>query len=123
MNRICLTGRLTDSPELRYTSSGTAVANFTLAVDRNYRKKNGEKDTDFIKIVCWQKLGEIVAENLDKGRLISVDGELHINKSKTDERTYINPEVNADNIDFLDYKDKKESVVDGFDDFDDNGFD
>ena len=62
MNRICLTGRLTDSPELRYTSSGTAVANFTLAVDRNYRKKNGEKDTDFIKIVCWQKLGEIVSK-------------------------------------------------------------
>ncbi|MFP4457801.1 MAG: single-stranded DNA-binding protein [Clostridia bacterium] len=126
LNRIVLIGRLTDEPELRYTGNGTAVTNFTLAVERNYTKGNGEKDTDFIKIVCWRGLAETVAEHLGKGRLVGVDGSLEINKSKNEKRTYINPEVNADNVKFLDYADDNsggQSQQDLYDGFDSNGFD
>lgn len=103
MNRICLVGRLTRDPELRMTNSGTPVANFTLAVERNYSDKNGEKPVDFINIVTWRGLAENCARHLGKGRLVGVDGSLQIKKSENDGRTYINPEVNADNVRFLDF--------------------
>lgn len=105
LNRIVLIGRLTRDPELRYTSNGTPVCNFTLAVERNYSSKNGKKDVDFINIVTWRGLAENCARHLGKGRLVGVDGQLHIRKSENNNRTYINPEVNADNVRFLDYAD------------------
>ena len=60
LNRIVLIGRLTRDPELRYTSNGTPVCNFTLAVERNYTNRNGDRDVDFINIVTWRGLAEIV---------------------------------------------------------------
>jgi len=100
-----LIGRLVRDPELRYTSNGTPVANFTLAVERNYRNKQGETEVDYIKIVTWRKLAENVAHHLGKGRLVAVEGSLQIRKSqgKNDNRTYINPEVIANNVKFLDW--------------------
>ena len=53
LNKIMLMGRLVRDPELRHTGSGTAVASFTLAVDRDYKTQSGEKETDFIDIVAW----------------------------------------------------------------------
>ncbi|RCW44136.1 MULTISPECIES: single-stranded DNA-binding protein [unclassified Halanaerobium] len=103
LNRIVLIGRLTRDPELRYTSNGTPVCNFTLAVERNYTNRQGERDVDFIKIVTWRGLAENCARHLGKGRLVGVDGSLHIRKSENNNRTYINPEVTADNVRFLDY--------------------
>lgn len=103
LNRIVLIGRLTRDPELRYTSNGTPVCNFTLAVERNYTNGNGEKDVDFINIVTWRGLAENCARHLGKGRLVGVDGSLQIRKSEKNNRTYINPEVNADNVRFLDF--------------------
>ena len=103
LNRIVLIGRLTASPELRYTSNGTPVCNFTLAVERNYTNRDGDKDVDFINIVTWRGLAENCARHLGKGRLVGVDGSLNIRKSESDGRTYINPEVNADNVRFLDF--------------------
>ena len=103
LNRIVLIGRLTKDPELRYTSNGTPVCNFTLAVERNYTNGNGEKDVDFINIVTWRGLAENCARHLGKGRLVGVDGSLQIRKSENNNRTYINPEVNADNVRFLDF--------------------
>lgn len=105
LNHIVLIGRLVRDPELRYTSNGTPVANFTLAVERNYRNQQGETDVDFIKIVTWRKLAENVAHHLGKGRLVAVEGSLQIRKSqgKNDNRTYINPEVIAKNVQFLDW--------------------
>jgi single-strand DNA-binding protein len=105
LNHIVLIGRLVRDPELRYTSNGTPVANFTLAVERNYRNKQGETDVDYIKIVTWRKLAENVAHHLGKGRLVAVEGSLQIRKSqgKNDNRTYINPEVIANNVKFLDW--------------------
>lgn len=103
LNRIILIGRLTKAPELRYTSNGTPVCNFTLAVERNYTNQNGDRDVDFIPIVTWRGLAENCARHLGKGRLVGVDGALQIRKSENDNRTYINPEVNADNVRFLDW--------------------
>jgi len=103
LNRIVLIGRLTASPELRYTSNGTPVCNFTLAVERNYSDKQGNRPVDFINIVTWRGLAENCAKHLGKGRLVGVDGSLNIRKSESDGRTYINPEVNADNVRFLDF--------------------
>ena len=74
LNRIILIGRLTKDPELRYTPSGVAVAKFTLAVDRNFKNQQGEKETDFINIVVWQKQAENVANYLLKGKLAAVEG-------------------------------------------------
>lgn len=105
LNHIVLIGRLVRDPELRYTSNGTPVANFTLAVERNYKNSQGETDVDYIKIVTWRKLAENVAHHLGKGRLVAVEGSLQIRKSqgKNDNRTYINPEVIANNVQFLDW--------------------
>ncbi len=103
LNRIVLIGRLTRDPELRYTSNGTPVCNFTLAVERNYTNRQGERDVDFINIVTWRGLAENCARHLGKGRLVGVDGSLHIRKSENNNRTYINPEVTADNVRFLDF--------------------
>jgi single-strand DNA-binding protein len=103
LNRIVLIGRLTRDPELRYTSNGTPVCNFTIAVERNYTNRQGEHDVDFINIVTWRALAENCARHLGKGRLVGVDGSLQIRKSENNNRTYINPEVNADVVQFLDY--------------------
>ncbi|MFW6381307.1 MAG: single-stranded DNA-binding protein [Bacillota bacterium] len=105
LNHIVLIGRLVRDPELRYTSNGTPVSNFTLAVERNYTNRQGETEVDYIKIVTWRKLAENCAHHLGKGRLVAVDGSLHIRKrtSEKDGRTYINPEVVANNVQFLDW--------------------
>lgn len=77
-NRVILIGRLTQDPELRHTSSGVPVAGFTLAVDRGFTNRQGERETDFINIVAWRKLGETCANYLSKGRLVAVEGRLQI---------------------------------------------
>jgi single-strand DNA-binding protein len=83
MNSIQLIGRLTRDPDLRYTPNGVAVANFDLAVDRDVKNQQGEKETDFIRIVCWQKQAEVVANYLKKGRLVAVEGRLQIRNYET----------------------------------------
>ncbi|MGM0414230.1 MAG: single-stranded DNA-binding protein [Bacillota bacterium] len=103
LNKIILIGRLVRDPELRYTGSGTPVCNFTLAVERNYTNRDGDRDVDFIPVVTWQKLAENCAQHLGKGRLVAVDGRLQIRKSEKENRTYINPEVVAQDVRFLDW--------------------
>lgn len=103
LNKIILIGRLVRDPELRYTGSGTPVCNFSLAVERNYTNRDGDRDVDYISIVTWRKLAETCAQHLGKGRLVAVDGRLQIRKSEKDNRTYVNPEVVAENVRFLDW--------------------
>ena len=104
MNKIILIGRLVRDPELRYTSNGTAVGDFTLAVERDYSSQSGEKKVDYIKVVVWRKSAENVAKFLGKGRLVAVEGSLYINKSQDkDGRNYNTPEVNAAQVQFLDW--------------------
>ena len=131
LNHIVLIGRLVRDPELRYTSNGVPVTNFTLAVERNYTNQQGEKEVDFIKIVTWRKLAETCAHHLGKGRLVAVHGSLQIRKSEKDGRTYINPEVVASEVRFLDWPDNNgnkntndQQTDDGLDNFDfDENFD
>ena len=74
LNNITLQGRLCRDPELRRTGAGTAVASFTIAVDRDF----GEKETDFIDCVAWRQTGEFVSRYFTKGSMIVVSGRLQI---------------------------------------------
>ncbi len=79
LNHIVLMGRLTRDPELRRTGSGTAVASFTVAVDRDYQSKDGgERKTDFIDCVAWTHTGEFIAKYFTKGSMIAVEGRLEL---------------------------------------------
>ena len=78
LNHITIMGRLTKDPELRRTDSGIAVASFTVAVDRDFKNQNGEKETDFIDCVAWRHTGEFVANYFAKGSAIVVSGRLQI---------------------------------------------
>ncbi len=103
LNKVVLIGRLTQDPELRYTSSGTPVSNFTLAVERNYKNRDGERDVDFIPIVTWRGLAETCAQHLGKGRMVAVSGRLQIRKRQGEDRTFVNPEIVANDVTFLDW--------------------
>lgn len=98
LNRVVLIGRLTADPELRYTTSGTAVAKFTLAVNRKFNKE----ETDFINIVVWRRLAENCANYLSKGRLAAVEGRLQVRnyEDKDGQRRYVT-EVVAEDVRFL----------------------
>ena len=77
LNRIVLQGRFCKDPELRHTQSGTAVASFSLAVERDFKDKaTGEKATDFIDIVAWRQTAEFVSRYFSKGRMAVVEGRL-----------------------------------------------
>lgn len=107
MNKVILIGRLTRDPELKFTAgSGIAVTTFTLAVDRNFKNKDGQKEADFINIVVWNKLAEIVANNLTKGRLTAVSGRLQTRsyEGNDGQKRYVT-EVVAEDVQFLDRKD------------------
>lgn len=108
LNRVILIGRLTRDPELRYTGSGIPVASFSLAVDRPYTNQQGERETDFIRVVVWRKLAEVCAKNLGKGRLVAVEGRLQVNSYEAQDGSKRQAtDVIADNVRFLDWpKDK-----------------
>lgn len=105
LNKVILMGRLTRDPELRRTQQGTAVVSFSLAVDRDYKSKGAEKETDFIDIVAWRNTAEFVSKYFAKGRMAVVEGRLQV-------RTYTDKEGNnrratevvADNVYFGDSK-------------------
>lgn len=78
LNHIVIMGRLTKDPELRYTDSGAAVASFTLACDRDFKDKSGQKATDFFDIVAWRNTAEFVSKYFSKGRVAVVSGRLQI---------------------------------------------
>ncbi len=113
LNRIILIGRLVADPQLRYTQSGIAVANFTIAVDRPFLNQAGERETDFIDIVSWRKQAEVVANHLSKGRLVAVEGRLQI-RSYDDQNGIRRKaaEVVADQVRFLDRARDGSSVLD-----------
>ncbi|MDD2585076.1 MAG: single-stranded DNA-binding protein [Syntrophomonadaceae bacterium] len=99
LNRVILIGRLTRDPELRYTPNGTAVAKFTLAINRKFNRD----ETDFIDIVTWRGLAENCANYLGKGRLAAVEGRLQIRNYETQEgQKRRATEVIADDVRFLD---------------------
>ena len=74
LNRTVIMGRFTADPELRRTQSGTAVASFTLAVERDFKGQNGDRETDFIDLVAWSGTAELVAKYFTKGRMAVAGG-------------------------------------------------
>ena len=105
LNKIFIMGRLTKDPELRRTPSGTAVTSFALAVDRDFKGQNGEKETDFIEVVAWRNTAEFVAKYFAKGRAAVVEGRLQIRDWKDKEgNNRRSAEVVADNVYFADSK-------------------
>lgn len=105
MNKVTLIGRLTANPQLRYTNNNTAVASFTLAVNRNYKSENGENEADFINVVAWNKKAELINQYVSKGDLIGVIGRLQVRKYQNErgENRYVT-EVVADEVEFLNSK-------------------
>lgn len=105
LNKIFIMGRLTYTPELRRTQSGTAVTSFTLAVDRDFKDKDGEKIADFIDCVAWRTTAEFIAKNFAKGRMAVVEGRLQMRDFKDkDGNSRKVSEVQVDNIYFGDSK-------------------
>jgi single-strand DNA-binding protein len=106
LNHIVLMGRLTRDPELRRTQTGTAVASFTLAVDRDFGSRDGgEKQTDFIDCVAWRNTAEFVSKYFSKGRMAVVSGRLQL-RDWVDQNggKRRNAEVVVDNMYFGDSK-------------------
>lgn len=105
MNSVVLVGRLTKDPELRYISgTGTAVATFTMAINRDYKKKDGTQETDFIPIEVIGKAAEFCANYITKGRLVAIQGNLRVDRYQTqtgENRTFT--KVSARSVQALDY--------------------
>lgn len=101
LNHITIMGRLVRDPELRSTQSGTSVASFTVAVDRDYQPGGSEKQTDFIECVAWKGTGEFVSKYFRKGSMIVVAGRLQSRKwQDRDGNNRISWEVVADSVYF-----------------------
>ena len=120
MNNVSLIGRLTRDPELKYIpGSGTAVCNFTLAVDRGLSKSKkeelenkGKPTADFIRIVSWGKQAENCANYLAKGRKVAVSGSIRTSTSKDDSgKTNYYTDVNAYRVEFLEWGKSKSDDV------------
>ncbi|MFA5928074.1 MAG: single-stranded DNA-binding protein [Candidatus Margulisiibacteriota bacterium] len=101
LNRIILIGRVSSEVELRYTMEGSALAKFQLAIDRP-KSKDGVQKTDFINIVAWNKLAEICAEYLKKGRLTLVEGRAQQRSFEVEDKKKYVTEVIAQNMRMLD---------------------
>lgn len=103
LNHITIMGRLTRDPELSRTPAGVPVVNFSLAVDRDFKGKDGEKETDFIDVVAWRATAEYVAKYYTKGRMAVVDGRLQIREwLANDGSKRRSAEVVAENVYFGD---------------------
>lgn len=115
LNRAVLTGRLTRDPELRYTTSGTAVASFRIAVDRQFRnQQTGERDADFINCVIWRKSAENFCNFTHKGSLVGIDGRIQSRsyENQQGQRVYVT-EVVVDNFALLDSRNSGSSQQGG----------
>ncbi len=126
MNSVILTGRLTRDPQIRYASqSQMAVANFTLAVDRNKTKEGQDRDVDFPDVVAFGKTAEILEKYAAKGSLIGVIGRLQTRTYEKDGRKVYVTEVVAERVELLGKKPdapQKPAPPPGFEDLDEDPF-
>ena len=102
LNRVVLTGHLTKDPELKVTQSGLSVVQFVIGVQRQFARKDGEREADFISCVAWRKTAENIAKYFRKGQLIGIDGRVQTRSydDKNGQRVYVT-EVVVDNFAFL----------------------
>lgn len=113
INNVTLVGRLTKPLDLRYTSNGKAVANFTLAVNRQFTGPNGEREADFVNCVIWNKAAENLANFTKKGSLIGVEGRIQTRtyENNQQQRVYVT-EIVAGSFSLLESKSKTEERKD-----------
>ena len=125
LNSVIIMGRLTRDPEMRHTQNGTAVASLTLACDRDFKPKSGEKETDFIDVVVWGKTAEFAANYFTKGRMVIVEGRLQVRGwQDKDGNKRKSTEVVADRMYFGDSKQdgkKQTAPSDDFEEIEDDG--
>ena len=129
LNKCILMGRLTATPELRRTNTGTAVTSFTIACDRDFKdKQTGEKVTDWIDITAWRGTAEFLAKHFSKGRMAVVEGRLQIREwTDKDGNKRRSAEVVAENVYFADSKrddqrSEQTSAPAGFHEMPDDGY-
>ena len=119
MNKVMLIGNLTKDPDVRTTSGGASVTTLSIAVNRRFKDKSGERVTDYFRVVAWNKLADICGKYLVKGSKVSVSGELQTKdyEAKDGTKRYVT-EILADEVEFLTPKsDRNQSVDDiGFTD-------
>ena len=110
INNVVLVGRLTRDPELKYTGNNIAVASFSLAVNRNFKDANGERETDFINCVIWRQQAENLANWAKKGALIGITGRIQTRnyENQQGQRVYVT-EVVADNFQMLESRAAREA--------------
>ena len=112
LNRCIIMGRLTRSPELRRTQSGKAVTSVTLAVDRDFKGQNGEKETDFLDIVARGNTAEVLCNYFSKGRMTVVEGRLQIRDwTDKDGGKRRSAEIVAERVYFADSKRDQETTA------------
>lgn len=105
INNTTLTGRLTSDLELKRTNNGTAVVNFTLAVQRTFKNANGEQESDFIRCIAWRKTAEIMEQYLNKGALIGITGAIRTGRYQdNDGKTVYTTDVEVADFTFLESK-------------------
>lgn len=104
MNNVNLIGRLTATPELRHTTNGKAVCNFSLAVERKFKDPDGNTVTDFVDSVAWNNQAEFLCKWFDKGVRVGITGELQTRRYEKDGQTHKITEVLVSTIEFADGK-------------------
>ncbi|MFS1663657.1 single-stranded DNA-binding protein [Streptococcus sp. zg-JUN1979] len=109
INNVVLVGRMTRDAELRYTPSNQAVATFTLAVNRNFKNQNGEREADFINVVIWRQQAENLANWAKKGTLVGITGRIQTRnyENQQGQRVYVT-EVIADSFQILESRATRE---------------
>lgn len=101
MNKLVITGRLTRDPEVKAIGDNNMVAKFTVAVNRNYKDKDGNRPADFIPCEAFGKTAEFISNYVTKGRLVEVDGEMRVDQYQNEEgenRTFTKCHVNSLNV-------------------------
>ncbi len=114
LNKVMLIGNLTRDPEVRYTPKGSAVAEFSIAVNRTYVSDSGEKvqETSFVDLVAWSRLAELAGQYLHKGRAVFVEGRLQMDTwdDKTTGQKRTKMRVVAENLQFLDRRESNDEM-------------
>ncbi len=107
MNEVILMGRLADAPQVRYTTSGKVVCQIRLAVQRNFKNKDGNYDADFINVVIWGQAGERLGNTVAKGDRVMINGRIQVRsyEDKNKEKRWIT-EVVANNFEYIEPKNK-----------------
>lgn len=121
INNVVLVGRMTRDAELRMTQSNTAVASFTLAVNRPFKNQNGEREADFINCVIWRQAAENLANWCKKGALVGITGNIQTRnyENQQGQRVYVT-EVVADNFQLLESRSQQNNNSNPMDDIDDS---